>query len=89
MTTSRYNSRTVTARCGWKLSQKISDGAATERSGACDVERPMSAVSGTVNALCGAGVAIAVSVVAVTSEQLLQLKFSVHSFAAASPLHFT
>ena len=49
----------------------------------------MSAVLGTVKALSGAGVAIAVSVAAVTSEQLLQLKFSVHSFATARPLHFT
>ena len=71
------------------MSQKFSDGAATERSGACDVAGSMSKVSGTVKSLCGAGVAVAVSVAAMTSEQLLQLKFSVHSFAAARPLHFT
>ena len=35
-----------------------------------DVAGSMSAVSGTVKALCGAGVAIAVSVGVVTSEQL-------------------
>ena len=57
--------------------------------GACDIAGSMSAVSGTVKALCGAGVGIAVSVAAVTSEQLLQLTFSVQSFAAARPLHFT
>ena len=68
---------------------KIIDAAATERSGSCDVAGSMSAVSGMVKALCCAGVAIAFSVVAVTSEQFLQLKFSVHSFAAARPLHFT
>ena len=62
---------------------------ATESSGACDVAGSMSAVLGTVKALSGAGVAIAVSVAAVTSEQFLQLKFSVHSFATARPLHFT
>ena len=62
---------------------------ATERSGACDVAGSMSAVSGTVKSLCDAGVAIAVSVAAVISEQFLQLKFSVQSFAAARPLHFT
>ena len=77
--TSRYISRTVTAWWGWNLSQKLSDGAATERSGACDVARSMSAVSGAVKSLCGAGVAIAVLLALVTSEQLLQLKFSVHS----------
>ena len=49
----------------------------------------MSAVLGTVNSLCGAGVAISVSVAAVTSKQLLQLKFSVLFSAAARPLHFT
>ena len=72
-----------------ELSQKLSDRAATERSGACEVAGFMSAVSGMLKSLCDAGVAIAVSVAAVTSEQLLQLKFSVHSFAAARPLHFT
>ena len=49
----------------------------------------MNAVSETVKALCDAGVAIVVSVAAVTKEQLLQLKFSVQSFAAARPLNFT
>ena len=72
-----------------EFSQKLSDGAATERSGACDFAGSMSTVSGMVNSLCSAGNAIAVSVAAVTSEQRLQLKFSVHSFAAARPLHFT
>ena len=38
---------------------------------------------------CVVSVAIAVSAAAVTSKQLLQLKFSVHSFAAARPPHFT
>ena len=71
------------------MSQKLFDAAATERSGACDVAGSMSAVSGTVKALCGAGVAIAVSEAALTSEQLLQLKFSVQPFAAARSLHFT
>ena len=71
------------------MSQKLSDSAATERSGACDVVGSLSGVSGAVKALCGAGVAIASSVAAVTSEWLLQLKFSVQSFAAARPLHFT
>ena len=61
---------------------------ATERSGACDVAGSMSAVSGTVKSLCGDGVAIAVSVAAVTSEQFLHLTFSVLSFAAARPLLF-
>ena len=72
-----------------EMVQKLFDAAATERSGACDVAGSMSAVSGTVKALCGAGVAIAVSVAAVISEQFLQLKFLVQSFAAARPLHFT
>ena len=61
----------------------------TERSGSCYVAGSMSAVSVTVKALCGGGVAIAVLVVAVNSEQLLQLKFLVHSFAAAGSLLFT
>ena len=69
--------------------KKLCDDAATERSGACDVAGCMSAVSGTVKALCGACVAISVLVAAVNSEQLLQLKFSVHAFAAARALHFT
>ena len=43
--------------------------------GGGDVAGPMSAVSGTVKALCGAGVAIAVSVAAVTSEQLFHAYF--------------
>ena len=68
---------------------KLSDDAATERSKACDVAGSMSAVSGMVKSLCGTVVAIAVSVAAVTSEQLLQLKFSFHSFAGARSLHFT
>ena len=45
VTTSRYISRTVTAWWGWKLSQILSDGAATERSGAWNVAGSMSAVS--------------------------------------------
>ena len=57
--------------------------------GACDVAGSMSAVSGAVKALCGAGVAIAVLMAAVTLERLLKLKFLVQSFAAARPLHFT
>ena len=89
VTTWWYISSTVTAWLGWKLSQNLSDGAATERPGACDVAKSMSALSGKVKALCVAGVAIAVSVAVVTLEQLLQLKFSVQSFATARPLHFT
>ena len=57
------------------MSQKIFDGAAMERSGAGDVAGSMSAVSGTVKALCRAGDAIAVSVAAVTSEQHLHACF--------------
>ena len=68
--------------------QKLSDGAATERLVACDVADGMSAVSGTIKSLCDAGVAIAVSVAAVTSEKLLELKFLVQSLATARPLHF-
>ena len=49
---------------------KLSAGAATERSGACDVAEYMSAVSRTVKALCGGCAAIPVSVAAMTSEQL-------------------
>ena len=55
----------------------------------CDVAGSLSALSGTVRKLCGAGVAIAALVAALTLEQLLQLKFLVQSFAAARPLHFT
>ena len=71
VTTSRYISRTVTAWWGWKFSQKFSDGASTECSGACDAAGSMRAGSATVKSLCGAGVAIAVLVAAVTSEQHL------------------
>ena len=53
-----------------ELSQKISDDAATERSGACDFAGSLSAVSGTLKSWCGAGVSIAVSVAAVTSEKV-------------------
>ena len=49
----------------------------------------MSALSATVKAMCGAHVAVDVSVAAVTSKQLLQLKFLVESFVVARPLNFT
>ena len=89
VTTSRYILRAVTAWWGWNFSQKLSDCVVTEQSGAWDVAGSMNAVSETVKALCDAGVPIAVSVAAVTKEQLLQLKFSDQSFAAARPLLFT
>ena len=67
---------------------KLSDGAATESSGACYVAGSMSAMSGTqILAWCrrcdcclgGCG----------DLRAAFQLKFSVHSFAAPRPLYFT
>ena len=86
MTTSRYFSSTATLLSrdeAGSFSRKLSDGAATERFGAFDVVGSISEVSGSVKALCGAGVTIAVPMAAMTAERPLQPTFLIHYFAAA------
>ena len=92
MTTLRYFLSTATLLSrdeAGSFSQKLSDGAATERFGAFDNVGAISEVSGSVKAWCGAGVTIAVPMAAMTAQRPLQPTFLFHSFAAARPLHFT